>query len=126
MFSLESSGSFSKTESFLKGLMRDEAVNRVLVHGGLRCVMALRLATPVDSGRTAASWDFSISKKRGVWILDITNSDIEEGFPVAIRLQYGYGTGSGGYVEGRDYINPAIQPILDQLAEEVWKAVTSG
>jgi len=92
----------------------------------MKGVLALRLATPVESGRAAASWDYEITKRRGVYILTWTNSDIEDGFPVAIMLQYGYGTGNGGYVQGIDYINPALRPIFDEISAELWKVVTSS
>ena len=126
MISFSSSGSFSRTQAFLKALAKNQEIMTILTRGGLRCVMALRLATPIESGRAASSWDFQVEKKKTTYSLTITNSDLENGFPVAIMLQYGHGTGSGGYVEGRDYINPAIQPIFDQLAEEVWEAVIAA
>ena len=88
-------------------------------------VQALASATPVDTGKTAASWDYEIERSgagaRIVW----TNTNVtRDGDPIAIMLQYGHGTGTGGYVQGRAYINPAIQPIFDEIAEEVWKVVT--
>lgn len=126
MFSVSSIGSFSNTRAFLNGLTKTDPIMRILHRGGLECVMALRLSTPVKSGRVAASWDYKVEKKGHTYILTITNSDVEDGFPVAIMLQYGHGTGSGGYVEGIDYINPAIQPIFDRLAAEVWEAVTAA
>ena len=81
-------------------------------------------ATPVDSGETAASWDYEIANKKGSARIKFTNSHIVKGVPIAIILQYGHGTRNGGWVEGRDYINPAIQPIFDELAEKAWKEVT--
>lgn len=89
-------------------------------------VTALESATPRDSGLAAGSWSYTIQKARGSARIEWTNSDVENGFPVAIMLQYGYGTGTGGYVQGRDFINPAIKPIFDMIADEVWKAVTSA
>ena len=126
MISVSSSGSFNKTINFLKELRKSEEIIRILNRGGLECVMALRLATPKESGRAAAAWDYIVEKRKSTYILTLTNSDLENGFPVAIMLQYGHGTGSGGYVEGQDYINPAIQPIFDRLAEEVWEAVIAA
>lgn len=92
-----------------------------------RGVQALARATPVESGLAAQSWSYTIDQ-RGQNGITITwhNTDIENGFPVAIRLQYGYATGTGGYVAGVDYINPAIRPVFDAIADDVWKAVTSA
>ena len=78
----------------------------------------------VDSGETARSWYYEISNKKGSVTISFHNSNIQNGVPIAIILQYGHGTGTGGWVEGRDYINPAIQPIFDQIAAEAWKEVT--
>ena len=81
-------------------------------------------ATPVDSGETAASWYYEITNKNNTITISFHNSNIQNGVPIAILLQYGHGTGTGGWVQGRDYINPAIQPIFDQIAEYAWKEVT--
>lgn len=125
MFSITSSGSFDKTESFLKK-MQSLDIMGILHTYGQQGVAALASATPMESGLTAASWGFEVSRKGHTYSITWTNSDVESGFPVAIMLQYGYGTGTGGYVQGRDYINPAIQPIFDKIAESVWKVVTSA
>jgi len=125
MFYLESKGSFQKTESFLRNALRNEHVLSILHYGGLKGVLALRLATPVDTGRTTASWDYEVKKVKGGYILTFTNSDIENGFPVAVMIQYGYGTGSGGYVQGIDYINLALKPVFDEISNELWRVVTS-
>ena len=87
-------------------------------------VAALSSATPVDSGETAASWYYEITNKNNTITISFHNSNIQNGVPIAILLQYGHGTGTGGWVQGRDYINPAIQPIFDQIAEYAWKEVT--
>ena len=87
-------------------------------------VAALSSATPVDSGETAASWYYEITNKNNTITTSFHNSNIQNGVPIAILLQYGHGTGTGGWVQGRDYINPAIQPIFDQIAEYAWKEVT--
>ena len=125
MFSFTTSGSFNNTEAWLKRIQQDQAFRAILERGGFKGVLALRLATPVDSGRTAASWDFEIKTVRGGYILTFTNSDIENGFPVAVMIQYGHGTGSGGYIQGIDYINPALKPVFDEISDELWKVVTS-
>lgn len=89
-------------------------------------VEALANAVPEDSGLASESWGHEVSQNGGGVTITWTNSDVESGFPVAIMLQYGHGTGTGGYVQGRDYINPAIRPVFDQIADTVWKAVTSA
>lgn len=98
----------------------------VLDKYGKMGVEALSSATPVDSGLTASSWYYEIQNDGNSASIEFHNSHINKGVPIAIILQYGHGTGTGGWVEGRDYINPAIQPIFDQLAEEVWKEATRG
>jgi hypothetical protein len=125
MISVTSSGSFKNTESFLRSVSRLD-IRTILHDAGKRGAAALSSATPEESGRTAASWDYAVSTKGGTYSIIWTNSDIESGFPVAIMLQYGYGTGTGGYVAGRNYINPAMRPIFDSIADRVWKAVTSA
>ena len=121
----EVSGSFTKTEQFINRMKRREYLN-VLDELGREGVQALRNATPVDSGKTAESWDYEIKRTRNCTEIIWTNSNINDGVPIAIILQYGHGTGTGGYVQGRDYINPAIQPIFDKIAEKAWKVVTSS
>ena len=86
-------------------------------------VAALASATPVDSGKTADSWYYEIQNQNGRASITFLNSNINDGVPIAIILQYGHGTGTGGWVEGRDYINPAIQPIFDKIADDAWKEV---
>jgi hypothetical protein len=118
-------GSFDNTEKFLKSMQKLDIKH--LVDAQARAgVRALASATPVDTRLAANSWGYEISQNGSTWSIVWTNTDIENGFPVAIMLQYGHGTGTGGYVQGRDFINPAIQPIMDQIAETVWKAVTSA
>lgn len=124
MISMTSSGSF-KTESFLRK-MKSLKIDSILQQAGREGVVALSNATPKDSGLTASSWDYEISKTRTGVAVIWTNSDIENGFPVVIALQYGYATGTGGFVQGRDFINPAIRPIFDRIAEQIWKEVTNG
>lgn len=126
MFNVSTSGSFSKTRSFLQALKLDSKIKSILHKGGLDGVLALAAATPSKTGRAASSWNYEVSRKGSVYILTFTNSDIEDGFPVVVMIQYGYGTGTGGYVQGIDYINPALRPIFDRIADEIWKAVTSA
>ena len=87
-------------------------------------VAALAAATPVDSGLTAKSWSYKVANRGGVATITFNNSNIQNGVPIAIILQYGHGTGTGGWVQGRDYINPAIQPIFDRIANDAWREVT--
>lgn len=120
-----SKGSFKNMEAFLNKVSKLD-VRKILESSAQQGVKALASATPIDSGLAEHSWGYDISGSGGGYTITWTNSDIENGFPVAIMLQYGYGTGTGGYVQGRDYINPAIQPIFDQIADKVWKAVSSA
>ena len=123
MITFRQKGDFSKATRFLERVK--EAVGLGLLDRyGQKGVAALSAATPVDSGETAASWDYEIVYKKGSARIPFTNSHIVKGVPIAIILQYGHGTRNGGWVEGRAYINPAIQPIFDELAEKAWKEVT--
>jgi hypothetical protein len=125
MIEVIDSGSFKNTESFLNAIMKLD-IRSLIEPYAQEGVRALASATPVDSGLASRSWYYDIEQDakgtRIIW----KNSDVESGFPVAVMLQYGYGTGTGGYVQGVDYINPAIRPIMDRIANDVWKAVTSA
>jgi hypothetical protein len=125
MISITSSGSFKNTEAFLNRVSRGD-IYRSIVAGAEAGVRALADATPLDSGLASDSWDYEIERSGKAVTIKWTNNDVENGFPVAIMLQLGYGTGTGGYVQGRDYINPAMKPIFDKIADDVWKAVTSA
>lgn len=123
MISFESKGSFEKTEAFVRRMTTGEIYRSLGRYGDVGRA-ALASATPKDSGLAASSWTSQVSKKGNVWEIVWSNTDNENGFPVAIMIQYGHGTGTGGFVHGIDYINPAIKPIFDQIAEAVWKEVT--
>lgn len=125
MISASSKGSFDHTEAFLRKASKFD-IRPILEAAAQQGVKALAAATPIDSGLAKDSWDYTISSSRGGARITWINKDVENGFPVAVMLQYGYGTGTGGYVQGRDYINPAMKPIFDQIADKVWKAVTSA
>jgi Bacteriophage HK97-gp10, putative tail-component len=125
MISIKSSGSFKNLELFL-GNLSSNAAFAALESYGQRGVDALARATPVDSGLTAQSWTYKIIRKKGQYTIVWNNTNVQNGVNVAILLQYGHGTGTGGWVEGRDYINPAIQPVFDQIANEVWEQMTHG
>jgi hypothetical protein len=116
-------GDFSKVTRYLEKVRKGASL-RTLDKYGREGVAALASATPVDSGVTASSWDYEVKQGNGVTIISFTNSNINRGVPIAIILQYGHGTGTGGWVQGRDYINPAIQPVFDRLANEAWREVT--
>jgi hypothetical protein len=118
-------GSTKRTEAFLEKLRRGD-IYANLDAQARRGVVALSAATPRDSGLASKSWTYEIKRSATSCTITWNNTDVESGFPVAIMLQYGYGTGTGGYVQGQDYINPAMRPIFDQIADQVWKAVTSG
>jgi len=119
-----SKGNFSKTDRYFQKILKAIHLG-ILDRYGRKGVNALSSATPIDSGETAASWYYTTSYTEDSASLIFSNSHINKGVPIAIILQYGHGTGTGGYVQGRDYINPAIQPIFDKLASEAWKEVTS-
>ena len=122
MISFRQKGNFSKLTNYLE--RAKSAVGMGLLDKyGRKGVDALSSATPVDTGLTASSWDYEIVNKKGSATISFTNSHIVDYVPIAIILQYGHATRNGGWVEGRDYINPAIQPIFDELAEEAWKEV---
>ena len=123
MISFRHKGDFSKLTRFLE--KAKEAVKLGdLDRYGREGVAALRSATPVDSGLTANSWYYEIEHKKDSVSISFHNSNIQNGVPIAVILQYGHGTGTGGWVQGRDYINPAIQPIFDEIANNAWKEVT--
>ena len=123
MIKLTTTGKFDKTNKFLKRAS-NWSKNVNLEKYAEKGVAALSSATPVDTGLTASSWYYRIDRKDGLISITFLNSNINKGVPIAIILQYGHGTRNGGWVEGRDYINPAIRPIFDELAKAAWKEVT--
>lgn len=123
MITLKQKGDFSKVTGYLERV-REVAKAGVLDKYGREGVAALAAATPVDTGKTASSWYYKVENKNGSATLSFFNSNIQNGVPIAIILQHGHGTGTGGWVPGRDYINPAIKPIFDKIANEVWREVT--
>lgn len=123
MISFRQKGDFSKLSKYFERV-REAARIGVLDKYGRAGVAALASATPTETGLTASSWYYEIKRQNGSATIEFLNSNINKGVPIAIILQYGHGTGTGGWVEGRDYINPAIQPIFDQLADDAWEEVT--
>lgn len=117
-------GDFSKLNRYLERLKEVVKLGDLNKYGR-QGVQALSSATPIESGETANSWYYEINRTKESVSISFHNSNINNGVPIAIILQYGHGTGTGGWVEGRDYINPAIQPIFDKIAEDAWKEVTS-
>lgn len=124
MIQVESKGSFQNTENFLNYMTKDDIFTSLSTYGEIG-VQALASATPIDTGLTANSWTYEVVKDGSSWSIIWSNTNVVAGTPVAILLQYGHGTGTGGYVEGRDYINPALRPVFDEIADEVWKVVTA-
>ena len=118
-------GDFSKTDKYFKRISNREYLN-ILDKYGKQGVEALASATPVNTGKTASSWSYRISKENGRYVLEWDNGNIQNGVNIAIILQYGHGTNNGGYVQGRDYINPAIRPIFDSIVEEAWREVKNS
>ena len=123
MISFRQKGDFSKTKKFLTNAER-AIKNMNLDKFGKEGVAALSSATPIDSGKTSSSWYYDIKRSNGAIKIIFCNSNINKGVPIAIILQYGHGTRNGGWVQGRDYINPAIQPIFDKIADDAWREVT--
>lgn len=122
MVYLNSDGDFASTEKFLKRVM-DIKWNNLLKSYAERGVDLLSMYTPKDTGLASSSWGYEIIKENGKVVIYWTNDDIENGFPVAIMVQYGHGVKGGGWVEGIDYINPALQPIFDEMANILWREV---
>lgn len=121
-----SKGRWERTFRFLHRLSEQDYLD-ILNECGRQGVEALSAATPKDSGLTASCWGYELVRDKNLTTITWTNSNMGDGwFPVAIMLQYGHGTGTGGYVQGRDYINPAIRPVFDQIADTVWNVVTSA
>lgn len=125
MITITHKGDFSKTEKFLARVQSGDLYKRLdaCCRAG---VVALERATPVDSGTTASSWSYEIRIGGGEVLIQWTNGNVVNGFNVAMGLQYGHGTGTGGYVQGRDYINPAMKPVFDKIADDVWREVTKA
>ena len=123
MIVIRQKGNFDNTEKFLNNAGKTNYLS-ILNKYGRQGVDALSSATPMDSGLTASSWSYEIRTYGKNYTINWTNSNVVDGVPIAILIQYGHGTSNGGYVQGRDYINPALRQIFDQMADEVWKEVT--
>lgn len=124
MFIFNEKGNFDRSEDFLRKIVNGEYIDiNILEKYGRKGVDALSSATPRRTGLTASSWDYKIVKKKGTYELSWFNTNIKNGIPIAIILNYGHGTSNGTYVVGRNYIQPAIKPVFDELADEIWKEV---
>ena len=123
MIGFRQKGDFSKTVNYFQRL-KNANIIRILERYGQEGVAALSSATPVDSGLTASSWYSKVEVNNTSAKLIFCNSNVNKGVNIAVILQYGHGTGTGGWVEGRDYINPAIQPIFDKIVQNAWGEVT--
>ena len=123
MRSFRQKGDFSKLTGFLERAKESVKIGDLDKYGR-EGVAALSSATPIDSGKTANSWSYEITNKDGSVTITFNNSNIQNGVPIAIILQYGHGTRNGGWVQGRDYINPAIQPVFDEIVDKAWREVT--
>ena len=125
MIRITTKGDFNNTFRFLNKMSKFQ-INKILEKYGQMGVSALASATPVDSGTTAESWGYEISIGKEGATIYWTNTNQNKGVYIAVILQYGHGTGTGGYVQGVDYINPAIRPVFDKIAEEAWMEVVNS
>ena len=123
MITFRQRGDFSKLNRYMERLKNVVRLGDLDKYGR-EGVAALASATPVESGVTASSWYYEIQHTKETAVISFHNSNVQNGVPIAIILQYGHGTGTGGWVEGRDYINPAVQPVFDEIANNAWKEVT--
>lgn len=122
---LTSKGSFKNTDTFLRKILKLDHYS-ILCRYGEYGVQALSAATPIDTGKTASSWSYNVEEDGSSGSITWYNSNVNRGVNIAIILQYGHGTRNGGYVQGIDYINPALRPIFEELADKIWKEVTSA
>ena len=125
MIKFRQKGDFSKLSKFLERAKEVVHIGNLDKYGQ-EGVAALSSATPVDTGNTANSWYYEIENKKGSVKISFCNSNIQNGVPIAVILQYGHGTKNGGWVQGRDYINPAIRPVFDKIADDAWREVTKS
>ena len=123
MIKITHKGSFKNTEKLFSQLNRFE-IRNILNKYGAKGVNALAEATPIDTGNTAGSWKYKVEKTSSGYSIYWENDNVNQGVNIALILQYGHGTRNGGYVQGIDYINPALKPIFDSLADEAWREVT--
>ena len=123
MITFKHKGNFKNTEKFFARSQDLEIISTMERYGRLG-VEALSAATPERSGKTAKSWGYEIKKHGDDHVLYFSNSSVNKNVNIAVILQYGHGTGTGGYVKGIDYINPAVKPIFDAIVDDIWSEVT--
>ena len=123
MITFTYSGSFNNTEDFLRRMSKADVMPILKTAGQLGAEILSR-NTPVETGETAHSWSYTITRKKDSYRIDWSNSNSQNGSNVAVLLQYGHGTGTGGYVQGIDYINPSIRPVFEALVADIWREVT--
>ena len=125
MIGAKTTGSFDKTATFLKTMQSGDIFDHLDVYGR-RGVDLLASATPYETGRTAQAWGYQVGHKKGKYSISWFNTHVENGVNIAVILQYGHGTGTGGYIRGRDYINPAMRPLFDKILDDVWRQVRNA
>lgn len=123
MITFKMKGNFAHTENFFSRMLHRDLAHRLEPYAQ-KGLEALKAHTPVDSGKTRESWDYTISRTKNSITITWTNSNTAAGVPIAVLVQYGHATGNGGYVYGTDYINPALKPVFHEIAESVWEEVT--
>jgi len=123
MVSLVTKGNFNNIKRFLYR-MSNWSAKLVLDSYGRKGVDALAAATPIRSGKTASSWSYNVTGGNGSWEIEWYNSNLNDGVNIALILQYGHGTGTGGYVTGIDYVNPALRPVFESFIDDIWREVT--
>lgn len=123
IITIKQKGDFKKADAYFKALNKSPWFN-VLDKYGKIGVDALAKATPVDTGKTASSWEYKIEKKKDQITISWNNTNVVDDVPIAVILQYGHGTGNGGYVHGKDYIRPALKEVFEKLANEAWEEVS--
>jgi len=124
MIIVKSSGDLSNTENFLKRIQRKIFLNNLAVYAQ-EGVEALMAATPVDTGKTASSWSYTLRALKNSYVIEWSNSNVNKGVPIALVIQYGHALPNGTYIEGIDYINPALAPIFKKISEDIWREVTN-
>lgn len=124
MIIINHKGDFNNTRRFFKRFLEARFLKNLNKYGQ-EGVEALAAATPTDTGKTASSWYYEISRSGSSFSISWANSHVNDGVNIAVIIQLGHGTGTGGYVAGRDYINPAIRPIFDRIAQDIWKEVSA-
>lgn len=125
MIKISAKGDWSRTNSFLERALNIIKLGELDKYGR-EGVEVLAAATPEDTGKTASSWYYKVSRTRAGAKIEWLNSSQNQGIPIVILLQYGHGFQNGGYVQGIDFINPALEPVFEEIANNAWKELTNG